>query len=321
MWSTHVKSAVSLRTIIIYGASNNLDLAEAVVLITGASSGIGAALAEVLAQKHSGIRLILTSRDRSKLEAVAAKCRQDRAKVTIIPGDLEKLESVEFLAKDAIALYKRIDIVVNNAGYGQMGPIELIPPQAAQAQMAVNFHAPLVLTQKLIPLMRSQGGGKIINISSLGGIIPFPTGGMYSCSKFALEALSDVLRMELKAFNIKVSVIEPGPVVTDFFKVAWQKVIETIPDRDRTPYAPIFQNIAAIDKQLDLLGWSAEKTAQKIARVMAKANPKPRYILATGGNTLVFFMNKVFPTWIRDEFWQRFYGVHKIHFEETKIDV
>ncbi|MCC0179763.1 hypothetical protein I4641_22740 [Waterburya agarophytonicola K14] len=100
--------------------------------------------------------------------------------------------------------------------------------------------------------------------------------------------------------------------MTDFFKVAWEKVLEIIPDYDSTVYAPIFKNIEAVDKQLDLLGWSADKTAQKIARVMGKSNPKPRYILATGGNTLVFMMNKVLPTWVRDEFWKRFYGVHKI---------
>lgn len=297
-----------------------MTLNKQVVLITGASSGIGAALAETLALQYPGIRLILVSRDRSKLEKVASKCRQQNAEVAVIPTDLAQLEQIESLAQQAIALYGRVDILVNNAGYGQMGPVELIPPTAAQAQMAVNFHAPLVLSQKLIPIMRSQGGGKMINISSLGGRIPFPAAGMYSCSKFALEALSDVLRMELKAFNIKVSVVEPGPVITDFFKVAWQKVQETIPNYDKTPYTSVFKNIEAIDKQLDLLGWSAEKTAKKIAIILAKPNPKPRYILATGGNTMVFMMNKVFPTWVRDEFWQRFYGVNKIRPLETMTD-
>ena len=287
-------------------------LNDKVILITGSSSGIGAALAEILALKYSGIRLILTSRNRAELEKVASKCRQHNAKVAVISGDLSQPEQVKSLAQDAIALYGKVDILVNNAGYGQMGAIELIPPSAAREQMAVNFHAPLILAQELIPIMRSQGSGKIINISSLGGRIPFPAAGMYSCSKFALEALSDVLRMELKAFKIKVSVIEPGPVVTDFFKVAWQKVLETIPDYQKTPYVPIFENIAAIDRQLDLLGWSAEKTAKAIAKILAKPNPKPRYILATGGNTLVFMMNKIFPTWVRDEFWRRFYGLHKI---------
>ena len=289
-----------------------MTLNQQVVLITGASSGIGAALTRTLARQYSGIGLVLASRNQAQLEAIATECRQHNAEVLVVPTDLSQTEQVKTLSEQALAHYGRIDILVNNAGYGQMGPVELIPPFAAQEQMAVNFHAPLVLIQALIPSMRSQGGGKIINVSSLGGRIPFPAAGMYSCSKFALEALSDVLRMELKAFNIKVSVVEPGPVVTDFFKVAWDKVLATIPNYERTPYAPIFKNIEAIDRQLDLLGWSAEKTAKAIAKIMAKPNPKPRYILATGGNTLVFLMNKVFPTWVRDEFWKRFYGVHKI---------
>jgi short-subunit dehydrogenase len=288
------------------------SLAEQVVLITGASAGIGAALAVTLAIANSGICLILTARNKSQLEEVAASCRQHGAKVTVIPTDLADLEQTKALAESAVSVYGSVDILVNNAGYGQMGPVELIPSNAAREQFAVNFHAPLTLAQALIPVMRSQGGGKIINISSLGGRIPFPTAGMYSCSKFALEALSDVLRMELKAFNIQVSIIEPGPVVTDFFGVAWQKVGATIPDYAKTPYAPVFENIEAIDSQLALLGWSAEKTAKAIARILARRRLRPRYILATGGNTLVFLMTKILPTWMRDEFWKRIYGIHKI---------
>ena len=290
----------------------HITLAKKVILITGASSGIGAALAEILASQYTGIRLVLAARNRSQLEEVAIKCCNHDADVLVIPTDLAQVEQVKSLAEQSITHYGRVDVLVNNAGYGLMGPLELIPPRAAKEQLEVNFHAPFVLTQALIPIMRSQGGGKIINISSLGGRMPFPAGGMYSCSKFALEALSDVLRMELKAFNIQVSVIEPGPVITDFFRVAWQKVQETIPNYDQTPYAPIFKNIEAIDAQLDLLGWSASKTAKAIAKVISKPHPKPRYILATGGNTLVFLMNKILPTWVRDEFWKRFYGVHKI---------
>ena len=290
----------------------HITLAKKVILITGASSGIGAALAEILASQYTGIRLVLAARNQLRLEEVATKCREHDAEVLVIPTDLAQVEQVKSLAEQSIAHYGRVDVLVNNAGYGLMGPVELIPSAAAKEQLAVNFHAPFVLTQALIPVMRSQGGGKIINVSSLGGRMPFPAAGMYSCSKFALEALSDVLRMELKAFNIQVSVIEPGPVITDFFRVAWQKVQETIPNYDQTPYAPIFKNIEAIDAQIDLLGWSAAKTAKAIVKVIAKPHPKPRYILATGGNTLVFLMNKIFPTWVRDEFWKRFYGVHKI---------
>ncbi|MEM8720123.1 MAG: SDR family oxidoreductase [Cyanobacteria bacterium P01_G01_bin.39] len=288
-------------------------LSSQVVLITGASSGIGAALAEVLADKHPGISLVLASRNQSLLETVAVKCREHNATVLVVPTDLSVPEQVELLAQQALEHYGRLDILINNAGYGQMGPVELIPPTAAQEQMAVNFHAPLILSQALIPVMRSQGGGKIINVSSLGGRVPFPSAGMYSCSKFALEALSDVLRMELKAFKIQVSVIEPGPVITDFFRVAWQKVQQTIPNYDQTPYAPVFKNIEAIDEQLDLLGWSAAKTAKAIAKIIAKPQPKPRYVLATGGKTMIFIMNNILPTWARDEFWRRFYGLHRIN--------
>ncbi|MEM8673454.1 MAG: SDR family oxidoreductase [Cyanobacteria bacterium P01_G01_bin.67] len=295
--------------------NKHITLAEKVVLITGASAGIGAALAEVLAEKHTGIRLVLASRNQLLLETVAAKCRAYNATVCVIPTDLSQLEQVQSLAQQALKHYGRIDILINNAGYGQMGPMELIPPAAAQEQFAVNFHAPLVLSQALIPAMRSHGRGKIINVSSLGGRVPFPSAGMYSCSKFALEALSDVMRMELKDFEIQVSVIEPGPVVTDFFRVAWQKVQETIPNYAETPYAPIFKNIEAIDEQLDLLGWSAEKTAQAISKILAKPKAKPRYVLATGGKTMIFIMNQLLPTWARDEFWRRFYGIHQIKWE------
>ena len=288
------------------------SLTNKVILITGASSGIGAALALELAKQDSSIKLVLAARNESKLTAVADDCRKHGVDVVVVPTDLAETTQVQNLAKVAIAKFGTVDILINNAGYGQMGPVELIPPEAAKKQFAVNFHGALTLTQALIPVMRHQKSGKIINISSLGGRIPFPVAGMYSCSKFALEALSDVLRMELKSFGIKVVVIEPGPVVTDFFRVAWEEVKQTIPNYADTPYAPVFSNIEAIDSQLDLLGWTAEKTALKTIKIISKNNPRSRYILATGGNTLVFLMNKILPLSFRDAFWKRFYGVHKI---------
>ena len=292
--------------------AKTIPLSEQIILITGASSGIGAALAQALAEDFLSIRLVLAARNQDKLEQVAELCRKVGAEVLVIPTDMGKVKQVKALAQKAVEHFGRVDVLVNNAGYGQMGPIELVPTAAAREQLAVNFHGPLVLTQALIPVMRSHGSGRIVNISSLGGLIPFPAGGMYSCSKFALEALSDVLRMELKGFNIKVTVIEPGPVVTDFFRVAWEKLQATIPNYADTPYAPMFANIAKIDRQLDVLGWSAPHTAQVIIRAIAAPNPRPRYIAATGGNMLVFMMNKIFPTWARDTFWKRFYGIYKV---------
>jgi short-subunit dehydrogenase len=298
--------------------SKNTALLKKIILITGASTGIGAALAEMLAQEFDEISLILAARNQTKLELVAHQCRQAGAEVLVVPTDLAQLEQVKNLAQLALQYFGRVDILVNNAGYGQMGPMELIPPKAAQEQFAVNFHAPLILAQAFIPMMREQGQGRIINISSLGGRIPFPTIGMYSCSKFALEALSDVLRMELKAFNIKVTVVEPGPVVTDFFRVAGEKIQASIVNYDQTPYAPAFKHSEAIDQQLNFLNWSAAKTAKVIIKAMTARNPRPRYLAATGGSILVFMMTKIFPTWARDAFWKRFYGVDKVEREWKK---
>ncbi len=287
-------------------------ISEQVVLITGASAGIGEALAKSLAVKFSGIRLVLAARRQEKLEQVASDCRQMGAQVLVIGTDMAEIEQVKALAQGAIKHFGRVDSLVNNAGYGQMGPIELVSPEAAKQQFAVNFHAPLLLAQALIPVMRQQGGGRIVNISSVAGRMAFPTGGLYSCSKFALEALSDVLRMELKGFNIQVSVVEPGPVITEFFQVARQQVQQTIPHLEETLYQPVFAKIEAIDRQIQLMGWTPEKIAQVIVRSLTDRYPRPRYLAATGGSIFVPLMTKVMPTWFTDAFWKRFYGIDQV---------
>jgi short-subunit dehydrogenase len=288
------------------------------VAIAGASAGIGEALAEMLAKEFPGIRLVLAARRRDKLEEIAARCRQYGAEVLVVPTDMAEEVQVKALAKSALEKFGGVDALINNAGYGQMGPLELIPPAAAKQQFAVNFHGPLILTQALIPSMRDRGGGRIINISSLGGRMAFPAGGMYSCSKFALEALSDVLRMELKAFNIKVSVVEPGPVVTEFFRVAQERVQQTVSAPEETIYRPAFEKIEAIDRQLQLLGWTPARVAKVIIKVLVAPHPRARYIAATGGNFFVPMMTRVMPTWFTDAFWKRFYGIDRIEKEWKK---
>jgi NAD(P)-dependent dehydrogenase (short-subunit alcohol dehydrogenase family) len=113
---------------------------------------------------------------------VATDCLKAGAEVLVVPTDLAQVEQAKALAHSAVDRFGRVDALINNAGYGQMGPVELIAPEDAQRQFAVNFHGPLVLTQALIPVMRNQGGGRIINVSSLGGRVAFPAGGMYSSS-------------------------------------------------------------------------------------------------------------------------------------------
>lgn len=285
-------------------------LAEQVILITGASAGIGAALARLLATRFLGIRLVLAARNQEKLQAVATDCQKAGAEVLVVPTDLSQVEQVKALAEKSLAHFGRVDALVNNAGYGQMGPVELIAPEDAQRQFAVNFHAPLVLSQALIPTMRDQGGGRILNVSSLGGRVAFPAGGMYSPSKFALEALSDVMRMELEAFNIKVIVIEPGPVTTDFFSVAGERVDLNVPESGRTLYHSAIQAIKEIEQQTARLAWTPERVADVMIHSLQARRPHPRYVAATGGNMMLFLMRKVLPTRLVDLFWKRFYRIH-----------
>lgn len=293
----------------------NFSLSEQVILITGASTGIGAALATTLADQYLGIRLVITARNQAKLEQVANQCRKAGADVLVVPADLANTQKATALAQRAIAHFGRVDALVNNAGYGQMGPVELVPPEAAKQQFAVNFHGPLTLIQSLIPAMRDRGGGRIINISSLGGRMAFPAGGMYSASKFALEALSDVLRMELKAFNIRAIVVEPGPVKTQFFDVAREQVRLNVPEAEASPYRAAFEKIEQLKQQTEMLGWTPEEVARVIIRALKARHPRPRYIAASGGNILLFLMTKVLPTWMTDAFWKRFYGINRVEKE------
>ncbi|MBW4523655.1 MAG: SDR family oxidoreductase [Phormidium tanganyikae FI6-MK23] len=283
-----------------------------VVLITGASAGIGAALAQVLADRFPNIRLVLAARSVDKLEKIADRTRQAGAEVLIVATDMGQPEQVKALAKTAIDKFGRVDVLVNNAGYGQMGPVELIPIEAVQRQFQVNVIGAIGLIQEVIPVMRDQGGGKIINVSSLGGRIAFPFCGMYSASKFALESLSDSLRRELEPFNIRVSVIEPGPVSTEFFEVVEREVDTTMPNGKNTPYRAAFENLENLDKLTKSQAWSSERVANVIVKAIVARHPRSRYIAATAGGLTVFMMTKVLPTWIVDRFWQKFYGIDRV---------
>ncbi|MDX2214559.1 MAG: SDR family oxidoreductase [Oculatellaceae cyanobacterium bins.114] len=287
-------------------------LAKQVILITGASTGIGAALARLLAHRYSGIGLALAARNPQKLDEVAHDCRQAGANVLSVPTDIAQPNQVTALTQAVLDQFGRVDALVNNAGYGQLGAVELIPPERVQNQFAVNVIGAIALIQSLIPYMRDQGGGRIINISSLGGRMAFPFGGLYSASKFALEGLSDALRMELAPFNIRVVVVEPGPVRTEFFDVVKQGVDAMEIDPLNTPYHAAYENLEGLQQQVDRQAWSSEQVAEVIIKALGDRRPRPRYVAATGGNILIFLMTKLLPTRITDLFWQRFYAIHRV---------
>ncbi|MDX2244672.1 MAG: SDR family NAD(P)-dependent oxidoreductase [Leptolyngbyaceae cyanobacterium bins.302] len=287
-------------------------LNESVVLITGASTGIGAALAKQLAQRYLGIRLILAARSQDKLEKVASICQQTGASVLIVPTDLAQVEQAQALAQTALDRFGQIDVLVNNAGYGQMGPLELMSPEECRRQFEVNILGPLALTQAVIPGMRDRGGGRIVNISSIGGRTAFPFGGLYSGSKFALEAISDALRMELEPFNIKVSVVEPGAVHNEFLDVVKQEIETAVPNPQSTPYRAAFAIFGELDQRTKATAWTSDQVSEVIIKVLNAKQPRPRYVAATAGGFLVFLLTKLLPTKAVDRFWQRFYGINLV---------
>ncbi|MDI9639274.1 SDR family oxidoreductase [Oscillatoria amoena NRMC-F 0135] len=283
-----------------------------VILLTGASSGIGAACALVFAQKISGVRLAIAARSQDKLEALAEKCRSLGAEVLVIPADLGKVEQAEAVAQKTLSHFGQVDVLINNAGYGQMGPLELIPAAQAQRQFEVNVLGPLALIRVLIPAMRDRGGGRIINVSSLGGRVAFPVGGLYSASKHALEGLSDSLRREVSPFNIKVIVVEPGPVTTDFFTASSRVAPEGLLSAKDSLYQPALEVVENIEQKTAALAWSSERVANVIFKAMIERYPRARYVAATAGNLMLLMMTKVLPTWAVDLFWQKFYGIDRV---------
>uniref|UniRef100_A0ACD5GY49 SDR family NAD(P)-dependent oxidoreductase n=1 Tax=Desertifilum tharense IPPAS B-1220 TaxID=1781255 RepID=A0ACD5GY49_9CYAN len=191
-------------------------------------------------------------------------------------------------------------------------PLELIPAAQAQRQFEVNVLGTLALIRVLIPAMRDRGGGRIINVSSLGGRVAFPVGGLYSASKHALEGLSDSLRREVSPFNIKVIVVEPVPVTTDFFTASSQVAPEGLLSAKDSLYQPALEVVENIEQKTAALAWSSERVANVIFKAMIERYPRARYVAATAGNLMLLMMTKVLPTWAVDLFWQKFYGIDRV---------
>ncbi|MEO0354656.1 MAG: SDR family oxidoreductase, partial [Cyanobacteria bacterium P01_A01_bin.3] len=204
----------------------SFDLAGKVVLVTGASSGIGKALALDVASR--GANVVVAARREQKLQAVVDDIVEKGGEAIAIPTDMADTQQVEALAQKALDSCGRVDVLVNNAGYGQMGPIESIGDDAVRQQFDVNVFGLLALTRALVPQMREVGAGRIVNLSSVAGKVAMPFTGIYNASKFAVEAISDALRVELAPFNIRVIVVEPGPVNTEFFEVAEREAESTV---------------------------------------------------------------------------------------------
>ena len=176
-----------------------------VILITGASSGLGKATASFLSAKK--YRVFGTSRDPKKYNSNSA--------FELLPFDLNQPETAQGLVDQLIEKAGRIDVLINNAGAGMTGPIEETDLRAIKSHFSTNLFGPLVLIQKVLPVMRKQNSGLVINITSIGGYMGLPFRGLYSASKGALGTTSEALRMEVKRFGVDVVTLAPGDYATD----------------------------------------------------------------------------------------------------------
>lgn len=190
-----------------------------VILITGASSGIGYDAAETLARQ--GHRVYAAARRMERMEPLKS------LGVQVIRMDVTDEESMQEGVRTVIQSEGRIDVLVNNAGYGFFGAIETVPMEDARRQLEVNVFGLARLTQLVLPHMRKQGSGRIINTSSIAGKMVFYMGGWYNVTKYSVEAFSDALRMEMKPFGIDVVMIEPGAIKTDWGIIAAKHLKES----------------------------------------------------------------------------------------------
>ena len=249
-----------------------------IILITGITSGFGRAMASQLSL--DGHRVYGTyRRDSDPLPGV-----------TYIKADVQDLESLKNAVTQVVEAEGRIDTLISNAGMGVGGPLEFTSIEDARRQMDVNFMGMVRLVSLVVPIMRRQQHGHIICISSIGGLMGLPYQGMYSASKFAIEGYCEALRLEVRQFGIKVTVINPGDFSTGFTaqrdKVDNPDALAAYPG-----YAKSMQSIEHDENS----GLQPDRLALRISKIVRKRNPRNRYIIATFVQKASVFIKKVLP--------------------------
>lgn len=255
-----------------------------VVLITGCSSGIGRATAMRLAR--AGWTVYATARNPETLgDLVPLGCRTLALDVT---NDASTQDAVETIMR----LSGRIDALVNNAGYSQSGPLELLAMDTVRRQFETNVFGLLRLTQLVLPGMRARRHGRIVNIGSMGGRLTFPGGGAYHATKHALEALSDALRFEVAGFGIHVVLIQPGLIRTQFSRAA-SASLAGLGTGETGPYGAFTKAVARITTEsyekgsLAPLGGDADAVAAVVEAALTARDPKPRYRVTPSASLLM----------------------------------
>ena len=257
------------------------------IFITGATSGIGEASAKLFLNKNW--KVIASGRNQEKLEYLK------KLGAETYNLDVTNEQEINKLFTDISKSGTRIDVVVNNAGYGQFGTIEEISDELAKKQFETNVFGLSSVCRAIVPIFRENGGGRIINVSSAAGFVSMPGGGWYAASKHSVKAISDSLRWETKKFGIKVSMIEPGPIKTGFANT----VHATMVNNENGAYSTLVRDLTTSTKAIG--GGSVEGCAKKIYKAATKRNPKNMY-LVTKEAYLIKFLIHALPPKVLDYF-------------------
>lgn len=249
-----------------------------VVLITGASAGMGREAAILLAK--GGHRVYAGARRMDRMADLA-----DHG-VTPVELDVSKSDDNERVVNKIVEATGRIDVLINNAGFGLYGPVEEVPLDDARYQFEVNLFGVAHLTQLVMPHMRAQGSGRIVNISSVGGKVYSPFGSWYHATKHALEGWSDCLRLEAAPFNIQVVLVQPGLIRTDFGDVAAEQLRKYGDGAYRAQVAPLLK--MRDDGRVKDRGTRAEVLAEVFVEAATTGKPRRRYVKGMLGRPALF---------------------------------
>lgn len=274
------------------------------ILITGATAGIGRAAALSLAR--AGHHVIAAGRRFDALEKLRAEAGDN--KLDVVRMDVTDEASVR-AAFEEIARFtngRGVDVLVNNAGYGLPGPLADIGDEALRAQYETNVFGLMRVTRAALPAMIRRRSGRIINVSSIGGRVTFPFFGAYNSTKYAVESLSDALRIEVGAFGIDVALIEPGPIKTDFAERSLTEVASV--KRESSPWAAVYERADALAAESDRMAGTPEDVVRAIRHAATARRPRVRYVMPRTAAIGLAFM-RLLPTRWLDALLARFVGL------------
>jgi NAD(P)-dependent dehydrogenase (short-subunit alcohol dehydrogenase family) len=253
---------------------------KGIVLITGASSGLGKATGAYLAEK--GYRVYGTTRNTARY--------QDFRLFPLLQMDVHQESTVQQAVAEILSREGRIDVLINNAGVGITGPMEEISHADRRAAMETNFHGPLRVMEAVLPTMRKQGAGCIINITSIAGYMGLPYRGMYSASKGALQIATEAYRMELRKFGIRVCTLAPGDFATNIAAGRYQS-----PQLKTSPYGTEYAHSLKLMNEHVEDGKDPIQVARKIHRLIQTGNPGIHYTVGSPLQRVSLLLKRILP--------------------------